>query len=53
MKTYILTLTEEEDKLFKQSLEGSINSLSYTIIKKAWKRGDLKEENAFDKTKSE
>jgi len=43
MKTYILNLTEEEDRLFKERLEKNMSSISWTLIKKAWKRGDLKE----------
>ena len=40
--TYELKLTEQENKLFNESLEFKIPSIALTLIKKARKRGDFK-----------
>jgi len=41
MNLYKLWLTEQEERILLKALKEGINSISYTIIKKAHERGDF------------
>ena len=49
MKTYQVRLTEQEERLFIEGLRNNLSSISWTLIQKAYKRGDIKKVN--DKVK--
>jgi len=42
VKEYRIRLTIEEERLFLEGLRHNVSSISWTILKKAYKRGDIK-----------
>ena len=39
---YQIRLTTDEERLFLEGLRNNISSISWTILKKAYKRGDIR-----------
>lgn len=47
---YTLNLYVDEERILNESLKHGINSISWLVLKKAYKRGDFKKEDIKERT---